>query len=305
LTGVGVFECCNGSKQFPLPHLKAYSSIHSYLSGLLIDQDFVDSTLRAFFMYVRKIRKYCYGVEFIKRTGDTVLANRMKIVASKLSIPWFQYNSKKRATLIPNKLTQEFIDGLFSSRMKKNMRYCRNVLSKNGDIDWRFISGSKVESNCVDRFLQLEHMGWKSSAGSSLLSNSNHEAFFREMVTGFAKNDHVFFTELTVSGCPIASTVNLLSAKAGFAFKIGWDPEFTAASPGVMNEVEFIKNAAELFPHLKYIDSGAEEGSFIEKLWTDHYSLLSGVFVTKSLAKPVVAFVDIYRRIKQQLNKSE
>jgi hypothetical protein len=40
LCGVGVFECCRGTKA-PLPHLKAYC-LHSYLSGLLVDEQYMN-----------------------------------------------------------------------------------------------------------------------------------------------------------------------------------------------------------------------------------------------------------------------
>lgn len=302
MTGAGVFEYVQGSRQFPLPHLRAYHCIHSYLSGLLVDEAFVDSTLAAFFMFVRKYKRYCCGVEFHKRTGDTTLAGRMDLSASQLAIPWYQYDSRKRVILVPNKLSGDTVDKMLSSNMKKKLRYGRNVLSKHGEIHWNVIKGHDVDKGCVDRFLKLEHMGWKGENGTSLLSTKDGEAFFHDMIAGFSKQGHALFTELTVNNRTISSTSNMLSAKTGFAFKIGWDPEFAAASPGILNEVEFVKIAADLFPHIEYLDSGAEEGSYIGKLWTDSYSIISGYFVTKPAAKPVAALIDFVRRMKQQFS---
>ena len=304
LTGLGVFEYCYGSRQFPLPHLKSFNSIHTYLSGLLIDAEFVDLTLTAFFKFIQKFPKSCCGIEFIKRPDQTALAKRIDFVAKHLCIRWYQYNHKKRAILIPKNMSQETIDTLFSKRKKKNLRHCKNVLMKMGDVEWNYIPGDKVDENCIDRFLQLENMGWKSEEGSSLLANSDYAMFFREMVAGFSKNNQVFFTELLVNGRSIASTVNLLSGNLGFAFKIGWDSEFAAASPGILNEIEFIKEVAALLPQIDYIDSGAEEGSFIEEIWSDHYSLLSGFFLTKSHYKIVIYVFNFARHIKRFFNKN-
>ena len=303
LTGFGVFEYSYGTKQFPLPHLKSYLTIHSYLSGLLIDSEFVDSTLAAFFEYTRKFPKFCCGIEFIKRPGQTDLAKRIDLVAAQISVPWHQYNHHKRAILIPKNMSQETIDTLFSKRKKKNLRHCRNQLTKIGEVQWHYIPGDRVDNGCIDRFLQLENMGWKCEKESSLLANPDYETFFREMVAGFSKNNQVFFTELLVDGRSIASTANLLSANSGFAFKIGWDTAFAAASPGILNEIEFIKEAAELLPQIEYIDSGAGEGSFIEKIWVDNYLLVSGFFLTKSHYKILIYIFDFFRNIKRFVNK--
>jgi CelD/BcsL family acetyltransferase involved in cellulose biosynthesis len=301
LTGVGVFEYWRGTKRLPLPHFKTYRSPHSYLSGLLVDEKFVDSTLSAFFAFLGKSGRFSCGVEFINRTEDTMLAKRIAAVALRLNIPWRQYNEIKRAILTPGKLSGDYINSQLSNKTKKTLRYASNLLEKSGEVSWSVVGEHRVDTTCIDNFLRLEHMGWKGENGTSLLSNPAEESFFREMVNGFAQHGRVFFTELKVNGRTVASTVNLISSNIGFAFKIGWDPEFAAASPGTLNEVEFIKNAAALYPHLEYIDSGAEEGSFIEKLWVDRYALVSGFYATKPFVVPIIACYNYFRRIKQQL----
>jgi hypothetical protein len=305
LTGVGIFEYCRWTKRLPLPHFKAYRTPHSYLSGLLVDEEFMDLTLSAFFAFFSKFKKYSCGVEFINRTEDTRLAKRFQIAASRERVVFHEYYSKQRAILLPQKLNSDYLQGVLSKKIKKTLRYNHNILSKSGEIRWNVLTGQQIVTSCVDRFLNLEHMGWKGEEGTSLLSNSNEEAFFREMISGFAQNGRAFFTELAVNGQVIASTVNLISSKIGYAFKIGWDTGFAQASPGILNEVEFIKNAAELFPHLEYIDSGAEEGSFIEKLWLDRYPLVSGFYATNALTKWVLTGIDYARRVKCRLNLSK
>jgi hypothetical protein len=105
------------------------------------------------------------------------------------------------------------------------------------------------------------------------------------MVRGFRKDKRLFITELSLDGLAIASSVNLISGGAGFAFKIGWHADFAKMSPGVLNEVEFIRHAPEIVGGLKYIDSGAVEGSFIDNLWVGRRVLTSGIFGTTSVGK--------------------
>jgi len=305
LAGMGVFEYVHGSKQFPLPHLRAYRCPHSYLSGLLVDEAFADVTLIAFFTFFSKVKRLCCGVEFMKRNGDTGLSNKIESIASQLSFPWYQYKSQKRAILIPSKMRNDNLGEILSGNMKKNVKRGWNSLLKMGEVRWNVMKGTSIDKECIERFLNLEHMGWKGANGSSLLSTAEEANFFREMMTGFAQNERAIFAELTLNNRAISSTSNLISARSGYAFKVGWDPEFSAVSPGILNEVELIKNAAEIFPNIEYIDSGAEDGSYLQKLWVDSYSIVSGIFVTNQSAKYVAEFFKYARNMKRRFSKSE
>ncbi|MBE0602785.1 MAG: GNAT family N-acetyltransferase, partial [Deltaproteobacteria bacterium] len=132
-------------------------------------------------------------------------------------------------------------------------------------------------------------------------SDPSHEAFFREAADCFREKGRLFFTELSVDGAVVASTSNFISGDAGFAFKIGWRPEFAKLSPGMLNEVECIRNAPERFGNLAFIDSGAEEGSFIDQLWTGRRGLSSGFFGTTPLGKNALSVVDRVRTLKRRL----
>lgn len=297
LTGFGVFEFTYGTKKMPLPHLKAYKSTHSFLTGLLIDRDFVEPTITALFSFFCKSGSNWHGVEFVDRYGDSELTNQLDKVASRVGYPWFNYDMKNRAILIPKENGADFLP---HSRMK-DLRRCMKKLSGAGDVQWRVIRSKQGDREPVDASLKLEHMGWKGENGTSLLSVPGHEVFFREMIDGFSLSGRTFFTELSLNGEVIASTSNLISGSAGFAFKVGFHPAFSKMSPGILNEVEFVNNAANLFPELEYIDSGAEEGSFIDDLWEGRRTLISGFYATSSIGKRVLSGTDRLRSIKRHL----
>ena len=299
LTGVGVFEFTYGTKKMPLPHLKAYRSTHSFLTGLLIDKNFVEPTITAFFSFFCKQNSNWHGVEFMDRYRDTELASELDKVASRVGYTWFNYDMKQRAILIPKENGANFLP---HSRMK-DLRRCMKKLSGAGDVQWRIIRSKQGDREPVDVSLKLEHMGWKGANGTSLLSERGHEAFFREMIDGFSLSERAFFTELSLNGEVIASTSNLISGKSGFAFKVGWNPAFSKMSPGILNEVEFVNNAVTLFPELDYIYSGAEEGSYIDELWKGRRTLVSGFYATSSIGKKVLSGTDRLRSIKRKLTK--
>jgi CelD/BcsL family acetyltransferase involved in cellulose biosynthesis len=302
MTGAGAFERSRGTRTLPLPHLRAYSSHHSPLSGLLIDEQQMEPTLEAFFRYLGTLRGHSYGIEFKNRTAGTRLAGAMEAAASRHGATWIPYVRKQRSLLVPGRIAGDYLEKLPSSKLRKNIRRFQKQLAERGPVQWRLVNGGQIRNDCIDRFLTLEHSGWKGEDGSSLLSRPGEETFFREMIDGFAREGRAFFTELSVNDQVIASTSNLISSRMGYAFKIGWDMQYAPVSPGILNEVEFIKRAATTHPHLEYIDSGADEGSFIDKLWNDRYELVSGYFVTRTISRAVLTAIANARRMKRWMS---
>ena len=300
LLGVGVFECSPRTIRLPVRHLKAYRSPHTYLTGLMIDKEHFRETTNAFFSFFHDSRADWCGVELVNRMKDTELAYQFDIAASEFDMCWFEYSSQRRPILLPERSGDANLKTVLSSRRRKTLRQNLRRLNELGKVEWRVAVGQEIEPACIDTFLQLEHMGWKKESGSSLLSHANHEAFFREMMNGFAQAGRAFFAELSMNGKVISSTSNLISGCAGFGFKIGWDEAFSKLGPGTLNEVEFMKYFPELLPNIKYVDSGAEDGSYIAELWPDHVSLVSGFYVSNPTMKPLLRGINFIRKGKRR-----
>jgi CelD/BcsL family acetyltransferase involved in cellulose biosynthesis len=301
LLGVGVFECSPRTIQVPVSHLKAYRCPHAYLTGFLVDKQHAEETTDAFFSFFHGARGDWCGVEFVNRRKESELASRFDIASSRLNIPWFEYSRQQRSILLPERCGESNMKTVLASKRRKILRQNLRRLNDLGKVQWRVITGREIEPPCLDTFLELEHTGWKKAKNSSLLSHAKDEAFFREMMNGFAQSGRAFFTELSMNGKVIASTSNLISGVAGFAFKIGWDEAFSKLGPGILNEVEFMKYFPELLPKIRYVDSGAENGSFIEKLWPDQISLVSGFYLSNPRMKPLFQGIDFIRKVKRRL----
>ena len=182
------------------------------------------------------------------------------------------------------------------------MRLLRQ-LSKLGAVTWHYLTGEDVTGDTVERFLELEHKGWKAAEGSSLASSSSHTAFFREMVEGFQSQHRVFFTELRLDGRAIASTCNLISGKAGFGFKIGWDPEYTRYSPGILNAFQLILHAPTYCTSMEMIDSCSSPQSFINNLWLEQRSLVTSAYTSSFLGNCSMKAHKRTHRVMRTINK--
>lgn len=298
LLGVGVFEINRPSLVWPLPYLTAYRPPFSYLNGLLIDSRNPREVITALYGYLSH-PDFRYNYVDLHLHPECKITEEMhSALAQTYPLRWQKTGTVRRAILRPESAGEDYLQTKLKSRYKDCMRLLRQ-LSKIGPITWHYLTGEDVTHDTVERFLELEHKGWKGAEGSSLASSSSRTAFFREMVEGFRHHDRVFFTELRLDGRAIASTCNLISGKAGFGFKIGWDPEYTRYSPGILNAFQLILHAPTYCKSMEIIDSCSSPESFINNLWLEHRSLVTSAYTTSFLGN---FSLQAHRRTRRAIN---
>lgn len=266
LVGVAVFTEQGATRQVPVRRLVGYRSRHSFLSGLLLDRACPEPALEAILSFARQTFPRCGAVNLEQVWSDGPLAAPDGLASKASNFKPLRTETTPRAILRPADCEAQLHDKALARRIRDLDRRQRR-LSQLGHLEWRCHRADGIPAESIEAFLELENMGWKGDERSSLRSRPEDEAFFREMVAGFASQRRVVFAELTLNGVPIASICNLVSGKVGFCFKIGWNPEFRSTSPAMINELEFMRNAATSFGDIEFFDSGASAESFINDLW--------------------------------------
>lgn len=299
LVGLGVFQAVRGSRSFPLPHLRAYRSRHSYLGGLLLDRVSATAAAEALFRWLRSKHSRWHGVDVHGQIGGESGDNELTQAITAGGATWHPRWLTPRAVLIPAKAGEAYLHERLASGRAKDLRRRWRRLEEQGPVRWRALRGPEITPACIERFMDLEHLGWKGQEGTSLRSRPDDEQFFREMIGEFAARDRAVFTELSVGDTVVASTSNLISGKRGFAFKLGWHPDYHRMAPGLLNEVEFIRNAPAVFNDLDLIDSGAAKGSFLEELWSERRAVVSGAYAATPVARKVLQAIGAARRLKR------
>lgn len=280
LIGLGVFATRRLVPLLDLHSLKAYRSRHSYLTGLLIDPSCATVAVDAFFGFLSRPGSRWHGVRFDWLGTSDAFSKLLFASADKAGVRWFESERLSRAILIRPTMGKAAMIDRLPSALLKNLRRCQRRLAERGRVEWQLHLGRTLPDRAIECFLELEHMGWKGKAGTSIRARAAHERFFWEMIEKFRARAEVFFTELRLDDQVIASTCNLISGGRGFAFKIGWHTDYAPFSPGMLNELAMLENFHALAPHIDQIDSGAVQGSYIDKLWLDRQELVSGVFAT-------------------------
>ena len=301
LVGVGVFDRTSPSLHFPLPRLIAYRSPHSYLDGLLLDRDCHGAALEALLRYIRAEMPGSHCVEFGSAWADGRL-----VAEARTDLSTGGFNSRcrgaiPRAIMVPSACPELLAGKALASRVRDLKRRQRG-LAKSGQVEWRWHRDEGIPQASVEAFLALEHKGWKGEGGTSLRSCPSGEAFFREVVSGFASQRRALFTELCLNGVPIASCCSFISAHVCFGFKIGWDIEFRSFAPAKINELELMRHAPQAFADIEYFDSGAAPDSYINELWLTRRVLTRLAIPTRPTGALALKLSDLALRLKRFVN---
>lgn len=294
MIALGVFESREGDRRLPFPFLRAYQSKHSFLSGVLLDENKPDRAFSLLLACIRSSEKW-FAVQFDWKPVNIVTEKAVNEILRENGIRWHQSGIYIRAILIPNESGEGHLADVLSKNARKTFARRRRQLSEMGTLEWRFVQDEDQVIRAAKDFIRLENSGWKRKNGSSIAAKPDDTRFFLEAVAGLARRQKVFFTEFRLNGEVISSTCNFISGTAGFAFKLGWDRRFARQGLGLLSEFELVRRAPEVVSHLEFIDSGTLPGSYLERLWTEKRRLVSGFYSLHPLAAAYLIIIELIR----------
>ena len=300
LIALGVFEDVASTFSIPYRHLHVYKSIHSFLSGILISCDHAEEGLAALFGYL-KSQGHWHSVRIDHCPNPIDGANEHLETLDGLNVKWCELNRYQRAVLDQSLNPSNSVFNGVSKRTRKSISRNRRKLDECGEVTWSLIRGSDIDEINIDRFIEIEDSGWKKEKGTSIAANPEQAGFLREMMNGFCANNQVFICELGINGKIACSTINLLCGQTMFAFKIGRLSEYDSFGVGIITEYCLMEKVGELLPEIGYMDSGSQPGSYIESLWKEKRTLVSGTYALSRRSKLHTQFLLIKSQARRRL----
>lgn len=294
LLGVGLVRAGRPSRSLPLPHLAGYLSRHSYLGHWWLDADHAADAAHTMLLALRRRHRTAAALALPLCPLDGPLCAAFDAAARRLGGALSVLHRQDRATLVPADSAAVPLRERLGAKQHANLERCKRRLQEQGTLTWHLLR-QDADDAAIERFLALEHMGWKRDEGTSLRASAADEAFFIAMAQRFNAAGRGLFTELRLDGRAIASTANLVSAGMGFAFKVGWDEGLRKFSVGLLNEAAFVEHAAQGCADLHNIDSGAQPGSFIDTLWPGRRALGTLHIALHGPARLALAAMDRWR----------
>ena len=304
LRSLGCFQESPGSRLLALPHLVAAKTMHSFRTGMLLDESTADRTLNAWLRYLQKQSRWG-GVVFPTMRLDSILAQRMQAALKACNLSWHTGPQITSAAFFPPIASEGTLSEHLSKHRCKLLRQKQRNLESVGPVTLRRIERSDEVAQAIEQFLSLENAGWKGKEGTSLQSNFATAEFLRSMATGFFERGKLVLTQLLAGDHVVASTINLHGASTLFAFKIGWDPHFAKASPGILHENLLLPLVCRDFPEVTCLDSCSRPGSFLEDIWPHRITIADAVIPTSRFGQTAIAAIESARFLKNCMPRFE
>jgi len=296
VVGLGIFEAVAGSPRLPLPHLRSWQTIHTFLDGFLVEDGWARAFFNGFWDFV--CRSEWHGVELLRCPADGRMASELNDAAERIGVTVHPGRTWERALMSPRKCGPDALTAATSLRRARSLRRSWRLLERHGTPHVEFRRDAATIGESTATLLFLEDLGWKHRAGTSLAANPQQKQFFEDLVGRFAENNQIIFSELKVDERTIASVVNLVSGGAAFAFKLGWDPQFERACPGYQLKAQTVVEGPKQLADLDFIDSCASPGSFIEHVWPERRSLCAPLFLASRRSRAARHLVDAARTLR-------
>lgn len=270
----GIFEQISGTRQLPLPHLRAARTSHSFKTGLMVDATLCESTVEVLWRFLRELNLHGLSFPLFPLQSSLALLLRERCEQERTAVVVEDVHSRAMTYGVDHD-----DESTMSVRRAKSLRRGRRELEKVGAVSLRFNGCEDGDLSSAERFLFLESLGWKGESQSALACRPHQVQAFKDIALGLAEQQRIQFAELAVDDRVIASMCLFRSENDYYAFKIGWDPQFERGCPGFLLAAEIQANLHRL-PGCERIDSCASAGSFLDHVWPGRKEIGTALFTT-------------------------
>ena len=133
--------------------------------------------------------------------------------------------------------------GKLSKKFRGNYRRIGRRIQEQPDVRFRFETGN-AEYN-AERFMDIEHQGWKAQRKTSIRSDESCIKFFRLLARRMEEQGWLRWAFLDINGEPVAGQFMVQSGDILYVAKIGYNENFSKLAPGAALFGRVIENVFE------------------------------------------------------------
>jgi CelD/BcsL family acetyltransferase involved in cellulose biosynthesis len=217
--------------------------------------------------------------------------------ANAAGLPWTVTGAYARALLVRDHDPRE----RFASNMKNNLRRCEARLASHGKVTpVRLEPGGDLEA-WTQEFMRLEASGWKGRAGSALACRDDDRRFVAETFGEAFRRGRLQITGLDLDGRALARHIMLAAGEGAFTLKIAFDETYANCSPGILAEVDNVRQFMQT-PGARWIDSNtAPENRTTGRVWKDRRTMQRIAVGLHGAGRLAVAALPLMRLTKRWL----
>ena len=291
----------------PLPSLRMWQHKYCFLCTPLVSRTHAQSTLRCFLTWLASNSAHCEVMSLQGMRADGAFADALKQALNDFKRPHFEEARYARALLeVSGGLDgSAYLESALSKKKTKEYRRLAQRLSEQGSMQFeRLLPGAAVQP-WLDEFLALEASGWKGREGSAFASTPADRSYFNEIVTQAHAQSRLGLWALRLDGVAIAMKCNFTGSEGALSFKIGFEEKYAKYSPGVLLELENMRNAFDE-PSFPWMDSCAKpDHPMIDHLWRSQRLIETRVIACggwrgKLLVRGLPAMLQLKRKLQNK-----
>lgn len=213
--------------------------------------------------------------------------------------------SRTRPLLCRRQDADEFMRLGYSARHLGTNRRKERRLAEQGRVEYYELAPGDDANAWAEDFIRLESAGWKAGGAAAIAASDASRRFFRAIVERGWQRGKLMILGLRVDGVSIGGMCNLLTANAGFLYKVSFDERFSRYSPGELLQQENIRRL-HARPTLHWMDSLAEPSFEHIYRWLDRRTIQSVVVSTgRSGGDLALALLPAVKWIKARLARKQ
>jgi CelD/BcsL family acetyltransferase involved in cellulose biosynthesis len=175
--------------------------------------------------------------------------------------------------LRPDRGRVGYVERAVGAKRRKELRRQRRRLAACGPLSFALVSAPDEVAAALADFLALEAGGWKGRAGTAMSQDADVRRFVETAIGALAARGATRVARLSCRSRPIACVLTLVSANVACSWKVAYDENFAAFSPGVQAFLD-LTEALLADDQLVCVDSCAVENHpMIDHLWRERLSL--------------------------------
>lgn len=239
----------------------------------LIDREHAIETLDLMLDWLHRQYPSAVGLMFRKLRSDGTIVSLLRTRAALTGREMREFDRHERAALPAGDPSGNLLTRALSSKKRRELRRQRNRLSDQGALTYTSARRPEDVRAAVEEFLALEAAGWKGERGTAFLNDAGRSTFLRTVTRLMARDAKCRIDALRVDGRPAAMGIVLRDRDCAWLWKIAYDEDYAATSPGVQFLVDFTRvQLAE--EGVQLTDSAAiPDHPMINHIWRDRVSI--------------------------------
>jgi hypothetical protein len=302
LCGMFPLEHSNRCLGLPAATLSFWKHAQCFLCTPLVRKVLAIETFETFFAYLASEQADCSVVTLNFTPGDGPLHHVLNSLLYERQLPTYVFESYSRALIRPKTDGDTYLTTTISGRHRKELRRKEKKLAELGKLSFTALEPEANPELWIESFLNLESGGWKGKEGSALKVKESERVFFQTVANEASRRGRLMMLAVNIDDRPVAEKCNFLAGDGAFAFKIAYDEEFAEYSPGVLLEVENIRQL-HANPKITWMDSCAAPDHFmINRFWTERRTIQTIMVPTKGgWGELLISLMPLLRWSKRKL----